>query len=110
VLYHIISVDRVDAREKHEFQRILQQEFNLDDDQVAHLYRAAKATAGDVHADLHTLNYYLKRNPMIRMTFMRKLLQLIDIDGAQPGELNIFFEALHEVFPDVKDLGPEDDL
>jgi uncharacterized tellurite resistance protein B-like protein len=110
VLYHIISVDRVDAREKHEFQRILQQEFNLDDDQVAHLYRAAKATAGDVHADLHTLNYYLKRNPMIRMTFMRKLLQLIDADGVDARELDIFYQTLHEVFPEVKVMEGDEEL
>ena len=39
VLYHVISADHVDARKKHEFQRILQQEFELDDDQVEHLYQ-----------------------------------------------------------------------
>ena len=75
VLYHVISADKhVDTREKHEFARILKQEFDLDDDQVAHLYAAAKSSSADVHGDLHTLNFYLKHNPAVRMTFMRKLL------------------------------------
>jgi uncharacterized tellurite resistance protein B-like protein len=110
VLYHVISADHVDARKKHEFQRILRREFDLDDEQVAHLYRAARASAADVRADLHTINFYLKPNPLMRMTFMRNLLQLIDVDGVHPRELDIFYEALHEVFPEVKDLGAADDL
>lgn len=110
VLYHVISADHVDARKKNEFQRILRQEFDLDDDQVAHLYRAARTSAADVHADLHTINFYLKPDPVMRMTFMRKLLQLIDVDGVHPRELDIFYEALHEVFPEVKDIGDREDL
>ena len=110
VLYHVISADQVDARKKHEFKRIPQQEFDLEDEQVAHLYRAARATSSDVHADLHTLNFYLKPNPAIRMTFMRNLLQLIDVEGVHPRELELFYETLHEVFPEVKDLNAEEDL
>ena len=110
VLYHVINADHVDARKKHEFQRILQQELELDDDQVEHLYHAAGSSAADVHSDLHTLNFYLKRNPMVRMTFMRKLLQLVDIEGAHSGELDVFYAALHEVFPEVKETGSEEDL
>jgi uncharacterized tellurite resistance protein B-like protein len=110
VLYHVISADHVDARKKHEFRRILQQEFELDDDQVEHLYHAARSSAADVHSDLHTLNFYLKRNPMVRMTFMRKLLQLVDIEGVHSGELDVFYAALHEVFPEVKETGSEEDL
>ncbi len=109
VLYHVISADHhLDARKKHEFARILQQEFTLDDAQVEHLYQAAKGSSTDIHSDLHTINIYLKRNPAVRMTFMRKLLQLIDIEGVYPDELDIFFEALHEVFPEVKNIGEED--
>lgn len=38
VLYHVLSADQhLDVREKHEFQRILKQEFELSDDQVEHL-------------------------------------------------------------------------
>jgi uncharacterized tellurite resistance protein B-like protein len=109
VLYHVISADEhVDAREKHEFARILKQEFDLDDAQVEHLYQAARSASADVHGDLHTLNFYLKRNPAMRMVFMRKLLQLIDVHGAQKSELDLFFAALHEVFPEVKEIGEED--
>jgi uncharacterized tellurite resistance protein B-like protein len=111
VLYHVISADKhVDARKKHEFDRILKQEFDLDDRQVEHLYRASKASTADVHGDLHTINFYLKRNPAVRMNFMRKLLQLIDIDGVYPQEMDIFFEALHEVFPEVKAIGGNEEL
>jgi uncharacterized tellurite resistance protein B-like protein len=108
VLYHFISADqRVDAREKHEFERLLRQEFDLDDEQIEHLYQAAKASNADLKGDLHTLNIYLKRNPSVRMTFMRKLLQIIDIDGTRREELDLFFETLHEVFPEIKDLDRE---
>ena len=110
VLYHVISADHIDARKQHEFQRILQQEFELDDDQVAHLYHAARASAADVHGDLHTLNFYLKSDPVMRMTFMRKLLQLVDVEGVHARELELFYEALHEVFPEVKDIGSEEEL
>jgi len=105
VLYHVISSDQtVDRREKHEFDRILKQEFDLDDEQVNHLYLAAKGSTGDVHGDLHTINFYLKRNPAVRMTFMRKLLQLVDVHGVHGEKLALFCEALHEVFPEVKEI------
>jgi len=111
VLYHVISADQhVDTREKHEFAKILKQEFDLNDEQVAHLYAAAKSSSADVHGDLHTLNFYLKRNPAVRMVFMRKLLQLIDIHGARKEELDLFFETLHEVFPEVKAIEGDEDL
>jgi uncharacterized tellurite resistance protein B-like protein len=111
VLYHIISADHhLDARKKREFRRMMKQEFSIDDDQVEHLYQAAKGSASDIHSDLHTIHFYLKRNPAVRMTFMRKLLQLIDVEGVQPAQLDIFYEALHEVFPEVRELGSEADL
>ncbi len=111
VLYHVISADqRVNLREKHEFDRILKQELDLNDEQVEHLYQAAKGSTADVHGDLHTINFYLKRNPTMRMTFMRKLLQLMDIHGAHGEELALFFEALHEVFPEVKDIRGDEEL
>ena len=111
VLYHVISADEhVDARKKREFDRILKQEFDLGDEQIEHLYRAAKASAADIRGDLHTIHFYLKRNPAVRMTFMRKILRLIDIEGVYPQEMDIFFEALHEVFPEVKEIGRDQDL
>jgi hypothetical protein len=33
---------------------------------------------------------------------MKKLNQLVDIDGVKNSELDIFYEALHLVFPEVK--------
>jgi uncharacterized tellurite resistance protein B-like protein len=111
VLYHIISADQqVDHKEKQEFDRILKQEFDLDDAQVEHLYQAAKGSAADVHGDLHTINFYLKRNPAMRMSFMRKLLQLIDVHGTHGEELDLFYETLHEVFPEVREIGGGPDL
>ncbi|MCP4878063.1 MAG: hypothetical protein GY896_21625 [Gammaproteobacteria bacterium] len=105
VLYHVMNADqRVDAREKREFDRILKQEFDLDQDQVDHLYLAAKGSTADAPDDLHTINFYLKRNPAARMLFMRKLLQLVDIHGAHRRELDLFYETLHEVFPEIRDI------
>lgn len=109
VLYHAISADNhPDVRKKHEFTRLLKQQLQLDDDTVEHLYQAARGSSGDLHADLHTVNFYLKREPVVRLEFMRKLLQLIDVEGVYPQELEIFFEALHEFFPEVKDLRDEE--
>ena len=103
VLYHIISADKpVADREKHRFATILKQEFDLDDEQISHLYQAAKSSTSDPHSDLQTVNHYLKQNPVIRMDFMNKLNQLVDIDGVQNHELDIFYEALKLVFPEVK--------
>lgn len=111
VLYHVISADQhVDSKEKHEFERILKQEFDLDDDQVEHLYHAAKGSTEDVHGDLHTINFYLKRNPAVHMTFMRKLMQLVDVHGTHGEELELFFETLHEVFPEIREIRGDADL
>lgn len=106
VLYHVIAADNhVDSREKHEFDRILKQEFDLDQDQVEHLYAAVKGSTADLHGDLHTINSYLKKNPVARMNFMQKLLQIVNIHGTHDGELQVFYEVLHEVFPEVKESG-----
>jgi uncharacterized tellurite resistance protein B-like protein len=115
VLYHMLRADQhLGVREKHEFQRILKQEFELDDGQVEHLYLAAKGSSAgihsDWHSDLHTINFYLKHNPAVRMTFMRKLLQLIDADGVDARELDIFYQTLHEVFPEVKVMEGDEEL
>jgi uncharacterized tellurite resistance protein B-like protein len=103
VLYHIINADnRVVSKEKHKFATILKQEFDLDDEQISHLYEAAKSSTSDPHTDLQTVSQYLKQNPGLRMNFMNKLNQLVDIDGVKDGELDIFYEALQLVFPEVK--------
>ena len=103
VLYHIISADKqVVSREKHRFASMLKQEFDLDDDQISHLYQAAESSTSDLLTDLQTVNHYLKQNPVVRMNFMNKLNLLVDIDGVQEGELEIFYETLHQVFPEIK--------
>ena len=103
VLYHIISADKqVVSREKHRFASILKQEFDLDDEQISHLYQAAESSTSDLLTDLQTVNHYLKQNPVVRMNFMNKLNLLVDIDGVQEGELEIFYETLHQVFPEIK--------
>lgn len=105
VLYHIISADKnVVSKERHQFANIMKQELGLDDDQVDHLYEAAKASKSDPHADLHTVNHYLKQKPAVRLNFMRKLIQLVDINGTEDSELALFYETLHEVFPEVKEI------
>ncbi|MFT5658281.1 MAG: putative tellurite resistance protein B-like protein [Gammaproteobacteria bacterium] len=103
VLYHIVSADgRVPGREKHEFAAILKQEFDLEDEQIEHLYLAAKSSTSDLQADLQTVSDFLKPNPAVRMSFMSKLNHLIDIDGVKERELDLFYEALHFIFPDIK--------
>jgi len=110
LLYHVISADRhVGAREKREFGSIMKQEFDLDAAQIDHLFESARASAADPETDLRTIAFYLKHNPSVRMSFMRKLLQLIDIDGAQREELKLFYEALREIFPEANKLVRDDD-
>ncbi len=103
VLYHIINVNQqVAGRERRMFADILKQECDLNDEQIEHLYQVASQSASDWHADLHTINGFLKQNPGVRLNFMKTLIRLIDVDGVQDGELEAFYETLHEVFPEVK--------
>ena len=103
VLFHIINADnQVVSREKHRFATILKQEFDLEDEQINHLYEAAKSSTSNPHVDLQIVSEYLKQNPGLRMNFMNKLNQLVDIDGVKDGELDIFYEALQLVFPEGK--------
>jgi len=103
VLYHIISADNPESsKELQRFSLILQQEFDLDEKQVDHLYQSVKTSTSDMSTDLETINHYLKSNPMIRMNFMDKLNQLVGIDGVLDVELDIFNEALHVIFPEIK--------
>ena len=105
VYYHVLTADNhPDVRKKREFGRVLKQELGVNDEQVDHLYQAARGSTGEVRDDLHTINHYLNQNPMVRLEFMRKLMQLIDVEGVYPEEMDIFFDALHEIFPEVKDL------
>lgn len=106
LLYHFISVEKLHGgREKREFDRIMKQEFDLDQQQVDHLYQGAKAATGDLHDDLLIIDSHLKNNPADRMRFMQKLLQFINIHGTHSQELDLFYETLHQVFPNLKDAG-----
>jgi len=102
LLYHIISADNVEnSREKNEFKHIMANEFNLSEQQIMVLYRYVKTLKSDLKSDLLTVNDYLKDNPNLRMTLMRKLNQLISVDGVDNEELNIFYEAMTVIFPNV---------
>ena len=80
----------------------MEQEFDLQPDQIGHLYQAASQSTADWHGDLHVINHFLKSKPVVRMNFMKKLIQLVDVDGIQENELEAFYETLHEVFPEIK--------
>ena len=108
VLYHIISADnKVAMREKHQFCAILKEEFDLSDEQVDHLYQAAKSSSSDPQQDLHTVNKFLKQKPVVRLDFMRKLIRLVDIGGTHDAELAVFYQTLHEIFPEIKQAPEE---
>ena len=111
VLYHVISADaHVIDKEKHKFAAILKKEFELNDEQIEHLYQAAKTSTSDLHSDLHTINLHLKKTPLVRMNFMQQIVQLADADGLNKQSLDVFYETLHEIFPEVKDLKGDESL
>ncbi len=103
VLYHLIAAGQVSGdRERREFERILGRELDLDREQVDHLYAAARGSTADLREDLHTVDYFLKANPQVRLRFLQMLLQLIDLHGVERAELDVFYEVLHEVFPESR--------
>ncbi len=103
VLYHIIAASQAaGARERREFDRILMQEFGLEQAQVDHLYAAAQASTSDLREDLHTVDFFLKANPQVRLRFLQSLLRLIDLHGVERAELDLFYDVLHEIFPETR--------
>ena len=103
LLHHIISADNLESdREKHKFASILKEQFDLNDDQINHLYEHTKTTSTDLKSDLQTINEHLKENPKLRMHFMEKINQLIDIDEVKESELDMFYETMHVIFPEIK--------
>ena len=103
VLYHLIAAGQVSGeREQREFERILVREFDLDREQVDHLYAAARGSTADLREDLHTIDFFLKTNPQVRLRFLQMLLQLIDLHGIERAELDVFYDVLHEVFPESR--------
>ena len=103
LLYHIIAVDKHESKkEKHRFSTILQTEFKLNEDQIAALYSYVKTLKTDVRTDLNTVNHYLKDKPVMRMNLMMKLNRLMSLDGINSKELEIFYDAMHVFFPEIK--------
>lgn len=103
VLYNIISADHSEStKELRGFSSILAQEFDLNEDQIEHLYQTVKSSTREMKADLETIDKYLKESPVIRMKFMDKLNQLVGIDGVLEEEMDIFNEALHVIFPEIR--------
>ncbi len=104
LLYHIINSDNLPSeREKHKFSQILREEFGLADSQVSSLYHSVKNLKTDIHTDLKTIEEHLKDKPYLRMIFMQKLIQLISIDGVTSKEMDIFYDAMKVVFPELSD-------
>lgn len=103
LLLHIIRADGVENdSEIHQFKFIMENEFKLSEQQIMSLYNHAKHLKSDLKSDLLTVKDSLKDNPNLRMTFMSKLNQLINVDGVNNEEINIFYEAMQVIFPEVK--------
>ncbi len=102
LLYHIMDVDhRATPKEKKSFTQILEDEFGLNAKQIDELYQYVGLLKSDLKADLATVEHYLKKTPTVRMDFMAKLNHLIGLDGIQTGELDIFYDAMSALFPEV---------
>ena len=103
ILYHLISNEHQESsNERHQFSSILKDEFDLDSKQIDHLYHTAKSSNRDLILDLKLINEHLYENPATRMKFMTKLNRLVEIGGILDSELEIFNQALHVIFPEVK--------
>ncbi|WP_250657170.1 TerB family tellurite resistance protein [Alkalimarinus coralli] len=102
LLYRVIASDhRESDREKHEFADILRTEFDLNDAQIASLYKQAKHLNSSLATDLETIDHYLKQNPHLRMIFMKKLNHLISLDGVTSNEMEVFYNAQSVLFPEL---------
>jgi len=103
VLYHIIKADGEESdKEKRRFFNIMNEEFSMTETQCSNFYGYLTSLKSDLKTDLHTVSEYLKNNPQIRMSLMNKLNQLIIIDGTSSKELEIFYEAMKAIFPEVE--------
>lgn len=102
LLYRIISADEFEsAKEKQKFKLILSEEFDLTDIQISELFDRAKNLKSDLKTDLDTIQEYLKKKPSLRMSLMNKLNQLICIDGVRTNEIEIFYNTMKVIFPDI---------
>lgn len=103
VLYHVIAADKLESRnEKKKFKEFLANEFDMNSEQISTLHDNVKTFKSDLKTDLKTIEEYLKEDPALRMNFMEKLNQLICVDGAKSNEIEIFYEAMKVIFPDIE--------
>ena len=103
VLYHVIQADHKESdRELKEFKKVLKQEFSLSREQIDYLHTTVESASSEFEKDLQTINTYLKDKPMVKMSFMKKLIKLISVDGVMDDELDDFYQALHVIFPEIK--------
>lgn len=103
LLVHITEADHHETRREHRaFSRILRDEFELSQEQVDALHDQVHGLESELSEDLKVISQYLKDTPTVRMAFMEKLNRLIDIDGVQNDELDVFYQTMSTVFPDVK--------
>ncbi|WP_144391883.1 hypothetical protein [Pleionea sediminis] len=101
-LMHIILSDKLESdKEKSMFFEIMQSEFKLDNNKINFLYKAAKSSTVTLHEDFEIINKFLKDNPVVKAQFLDELNRLIDCDGVQNKELDLFYEAVKEVFPEI---------
>ena len=104
LLYQVIACDHKESgKEKHEFAEILKTEFDLNDAQIASLYKHVQHLNSNLTNDLETIDHYLKHNPNLRMMFMQKLNHLISLDGVTSKEMDVFYEAQKVLFPELAD-------
>lgn len=104
VLYHVMNAGHHESRkEKRAFRALIKDEFNLNDEQANYLHNAAESATSDFEQDLVTINEHLKPKPMVKLIFMQKLIQLMDIDGLLDDELSDFYRILHVVFPEISE-------
>jgi uncharacterized tellurite resistance protein B-like protein len=102
LLYHALSVDSTESKkEKQVFATILKDQFGLNGHQVGELYAHVKNANTNIASDLDVIEKHLKHNPYLRMLFMQKLMQLIDVAGLKPAEMDIFYLAQNKLFPDL---------
>jgi len=103
VLHHTINANHHESRkEVSNFKEILQDEFNLSEDQANYLHKSVESANSDFDNDLKVINEHFKDNPMVKKLFMEKLIHLISIDGVLEDEMNDFYQALHVIFPEIK--------
>ncbi len=103
LLYKIVMCDDIESRkEKNEFAEILQHEFGMNNEQIHTLHEKVKGMTSTLEDDLSVIHSYLKDKDTVRLNFMKLLNHLISLDGVTDKELDVFYAAQKELFPDIK--------